>query len=189
MNVSLMKTIVIIFALIVLVQGCNAQSGEKIKADEKPVSLTASPLEEGASNAEVEKLIDEGTDFIIEGEYDLAINNFNKAIKLDSNFADSYNHRGAAYSNKGNLDSAITDFTKAIKLNPKFYVAYLNRATAYVAKKDFKSAIADFTKIIELDPTTGMLYEFRADAYDKIGRKDLAVADRQKAKELKNTPK
>lgn len=187
MNEILMKFIGAILGLSVLVLGCNAQSDEKQKSDEKPLIISA-PLDKDKENPEIERLIDVGTDFVIAGKYDLAIDNFSKAIKLNPNFAEAYNHRGAAYSNKGDVDRAILDFTKALELKPNFYVALLNRSTAYATRKKYKLAIADYTKIIELYPTTVSFYLLRADAYDKIGRKDLAAADRKKAKKLKDAP-
>jgi tetratricopeptide (TPR) repeat protein len=60
-----------------------------------------------------------------------AIEYLDKAIKLQPNFAETYNQRGAAYKNLGQNQLAIDDFTKAIRLQPDYVLAYYNRGTVY----------------------------------------------------------
>jgi tetratricopeptide (TPR) repeat protein len=53
------------------------------------------------------------------GEYDRAIADFDKAIKLKPKDAKAYSNRGNAYREKGDKERAIADYDKAIKLNPR----------------------------------------------------------------------
>jgi len=57
------------------------------------------------------------------GEYDLAIADFDKAIKLDPKYASPYSNRGLAYEKIGQRDKAIADYRKAIELHPRDSVA------------------------------------------------------------------
>ena len=68
------------------------------------------------------------------------------AIKVDPSFADAYNDRGTAYTEKGNGNQAIIDYTKAIELDPRYTLAYINRAQLYYLKRDFNKAWADVRK-------------------------------------------
>ncbi len=54
-----------------------------------------------------------------QGEYEKAIEDYTKAIELNSNFAEAYNNRGLAKGYLNKYDEAIEDFNEAIKLNPK----------------------------------------------------------------------
>ena len=119
------------------------------------------------------------------GNYDLAIENFNEAIKLKPDFAAAYTNRGLVYRNKRNYDRAIEDHTKAIELNPDYAEAYFNRGNTYTEKGDFDLAIVDFTKAIELKPDFADVYNNRGMAYTEKGNLDLAIADFTKAIELK----
>ena len=56
-----------------------------------------------------------GLENIKKDQFDQAINNLNKAIKLKKDFASAYNNRGYAYYNKRNFDKAISDYDQAIK--------------------------------------------------------------------------
>ena len=56
----------------------------------------------------------------------------NRAIELDPDFAGAYINRGAVYRNKGEYDRAIKDYNIAIKLNPNLIEVYVNRGAAYI---------------------------------------------------------
>ena len=54
-----------------------------------------------------------------QGDLDAAIQDYDKAIELDPQYAKAYNNRGNARYDQGDLDAAIQDYTKAIELNPQ----------------------------------------------------------------------
>jgi TonB family protein len=88
---------------------------------------------------------------ILKGEYDSAVNDYNKAIELNPKDEVAYLNRGRAYHNKTNYDLAIADFDKAIEINPKDLSAYLNRGDAFEKKGSAQQAIGDYKKVVELD--------------------------------------
>ena len=47
-----------------------------------------------------------------QASYEIAIQQYNKAIKELPTFAQAYNYRGIAYGNTGEIDRAIEDFNK-----------------------------------------------------------------------------
>jgi tetratricopeptide (TPR) repeat protein len=125
-----------------------------------------------------------GTAYIHKGEYDNAIEDYNKAIELKPDFAEAYNNRGNTYSDKGEYDNAIEDYNKAIKLKPDFAVAYNNRGNAYYYKGEYDNAIEDFNKAIELKPNYALAYYTRGIVYAIINEYDNAIEDYNKAIEL-----
>ena len=114
----------------------------------------------------------------------VAIEDFNKAIRINPNYAMAYNNRGNAYAKKGDFDRAIIDYTKAIQLNPDSADAYYNRGNAYYNKGDFNRAIADYTKTIQLNPDYADDYNNRGAAYHSKGDFDHAIIDYTKAIQL-----
>ena len=78
------------------------------------------------------------------GDYNRAIQDFNRSITLNPSYVQAYLDRGIAYSNKGDYDSAIQDFSQTIKLTPLNAIAYGNRGVAYSSKGDYDRAIEDF---------------------------------------------
>jgi len=94
--------------------------------------------------------IDRGSAYLIRGEYDKAISEFNKALEINPRDSETYRNRGSAYMNKGHYDQAISDFTKALEINPKDAVAYNNRGRAYYFKGNYERSWEDFDKAEDL---------------------------------------
>lgn len=120
------------------------------------------------------------------GFYDRAIDNFNRALELDTANSILYDNRGLAYGRKGLYKRALEDFNRAIELNPYNSEAYNNRGYFYRRIKQFDKAIVDFNKAIELNPTNSSAYFNRGFAYNDTGLRERAVVDFAKAVELNN---
>ena len=61
-----------------------------------------------------------GNAFIIKGDYEHAVQDFNEAIKLNPTFTKPFNNLGVAHLRKGEYDLAIQSLDKAIKLDPGY---------------------------------------------------------------------
>jgi len=95
---------------------------------------------------------DKASDYEKNEEYQLAIANYTKCLKIDPDFADAYLNRGKAYNYLGYLEDAIADYTRAIEIDPDYVRAYYCRGVAYDDLGDYKVAIANFTRAIRIDP-------------------------------------
>ena len=80
------------------------------------------------------------------------IEEYDEAIKLDSNNDSYYNNRGIAFNNLGDFQNAIENYNKAIELNPNNAFYYNNRGNAFKNLGDFQNAIENYNKAIELNP-------------------------------------
>lgn len=85
--------------------------------------------------------------------YDEAISDLNKAIKLHPGFAYAYYNRANLYALSGMLPEAADDYTKAIELNPSFAEAYYNRGLLQIYMKDTRKGCLDISKAGELGIT------------------------------------
>lgn len=82
--------------------------------------------------------------------YDDAIEDINKAIKLYPDLAYNYYNRAGLYTISGRLPEAFDDYTKAIELNPSFGEAYYNRGLIQIFMKDTRKGCLDLSKAGEL---------------------------------------
>lgn len=82
--------------------------------------------------------------------YDEAIADLNKAIKLFPQFAYAYYNRGNLMALSGKLPEAMEDYTKAIELWPNFAEAYYNRGLVQIYMKDTRKGCLDLSKAGEL---------------------------------------
>ena len=117
------------------------------------------------------------------GNYDAAIEDYTKAIELNSTFTGAYMNRGLAKTNQGNFDGAIADFTQVIAIKPSLFEAFLNRGSAELLQGNLAAAQTDFTKALELKPDDQAYYR-RGLVRECQGNFDAALADYAKAAEV-----
>ena len=79
-----------------------------------------------------------------EGQYDLAVENFKKAIELDPDYASAYNGLGGAYLLAGDFDGAIYCLEKALEIEPDSARALFNLGLAYLNKGNKTKALGLF---------------------------------------------
>ena len=82
--------------------------------------------------------------------YDEAIADLTKAIKLFPDFSFAYYNRANLHALSGMLPEAYDDYTRAIELNPYFAEAYYNRGLIQIFMKDTRKGCLDISKAGEL---------------------------------------
>ena len=66
-----------------------------------------------------EEYFDKGFDYLNSGEYQLAIENYTKCLRIDPDYApQAYYNRGWNYGQLENYEDAIADFTRALRIDP-----------------------------------------------------------------------
>ena len=98
--------------------------------------------------------------------YDEAIEDINKAIKLYPTFGEAYFNRANLMAISGKFPEAYDDYTKAIELEPNLGEAYYNRGLVQIFMKDTRKGCMDLSKAGEL----GIL-----GAYDVLKEFNIAI--------------
>jgi len=120
-----------------------------------------------------------GNEHYEKGDFDRAIENYNRAIELDPNYDKAYYNRGLAYACKEDYDRAIADINKVIELKPDFAEAYHVLGLAYEYKSLPDQAIEAYNKALKINPN------FK----DAQNRLELVLAKKEKmAKEQAAAP-
>jgi len=101
------------------------------------------------------------------GEFDKAIEHYNKALELRPDLLETYFNRGLAYTRKGMYDKAMEDMNKVIELNPDLAEAYYTRGLVHEYKLEYDLAILDYNKALEVDPKYTKAETQRQVAYNK----------------------
>ena len=125
-----------------------------------------------------------GIAYAIKGQWDKAIEEYNKVIERTPGFAEPYCNRGLVYYDKGRYDHAISDYTRAIEINPGYAEAYTNRGCAYGSKDKYDHAISDYTRAIEINPGDALACSNRGNAYFCTKNYEKAWDDVHKAQDL-----
>lgn len=121
-------------------------------------------------------------------EYDSAMNDINKSIKILPEWPDAYFFRGLVRFELGQYKSASADYLKAIKLEPNGKQYYSACGNVYLRERKYEDAIEYYTKYINLDTNWALPYYNRGVAKDALRDYQGAVADLNKAIELDPDP-
>jgi tetratricopeptide (TPR) repeat protein len=192
----------------------NDKTLQQLKADvikNAPVTVTADYGEKpNAETLTAGAYLDRGIYFASRRQWDLAIDNFTKAISLDKSLTAAYLLRGRVYyacasyvtstgNNFSNVTAnitegwnateerqkyynlAITDFTEAIRLDPKSALAYRERGVTFSDKGDQTTAIADLDRAISLAPNFVLAYNNRGNVYRRKRDYDRAMENYNQA--------
>jgi len=84
--------------------------------------------------------------------YDSAIIEYQKAIKLDSTYVQAYLNLGVVYTKKSMYDQAIDAYKKTIGYFPFHTKAYYNLGYVYCLKGDKQKALEQYNQLKSLDP-------------------------------------
>ena len=112
-----------------------------------------------------------------ENRNDLALPDFNQAIRLNPNDPAGYEGRGAVEINSGNIDQASSDYNTEIRLAPNASGGYKGRADVDANRGDWPAALADNNKALQIEPTYEEALEGRGGVYLVMQQWDQAIAD------------
>jgi predicted O-linked N-acetylglucosamine transferase (SPINDLY family) len=122
-----------------------------------------------------------GTTFLQLKKYDEAINNFERSLKYNSFFPETYNNLGVALAEKKKYSLALNNYNKAINLKVDYVDAYLNRGISFIKLLKYDEAISDFNIVISKDPYNSKAYNSLGNAYKGLEKYDQAIASFEKA--------
>ena len=117
-------------------------------------------------------------------DYELAIADFDKALRLDPESAEAWTHLGLAHAGNGDYDRAIASFDRAVELGRDSVLARYQRGRILQMRMEYGNAIVDFSEVIRLNPKYSPAYQNRGICHLRSGREDLARADFDKAREV-----
>lgn len=169
-------------------EGLRLLAKELERPGEQEPVVSVIPREPGQPeqpNAAALAAYQRGVEFQRQEKTDEAIAAFGEAIRLDPEFAEAYNERGAVYANhKREYDKALADVDRACQLDPQYAKAFSNRGILYLRQEEYDRAIADLARATELDPQMALAFNSRGICYAHTGRIDRAIDDYTRAIKL-----
>jgi tetratricopeptide (TPR) repeat protein len=134
----------------------------------------------------VSSLYDIAVDLQKAGKIHEALENYYKIVALKPDHYYALNNIGCALDDIGDQEQALIYLKRAIKLQPDNCMAYYNCGYIYNYKqRAYHLAIQNYTKVIELSPQYIQAYIDRSTCYESLGEYKRAMADIQKAVNLK----
>ena len=118
------------------------------------------------------------------GNFDQAINAFQKIISIDGDDADAYNNMGAALQFQGKKE-AIDYFKKALFIKPDYADALNNLGNEYKEQGELSEAIKAYKKALSIKPDYAEAYNGMGVALQEDGKLEEAAVAYNKAISIK----
>ena len=101
--------------------------------------------------------------------YDLALQEFQKALVINPRDADATMGVAGAYERMGRMQDAEEGYKKAITLKPDYWDGHNSLANFYDRQGRYADAIAEYERVIELTPDNASAYSNLGAEYQSIG--------------------
>jgi len=85
-------------------------------------------------------------------DFDLAVQDFDEAIRLRPGFLNAFFQRGDVYLATQQYDLALQDYNEVIRLDPTDAIAFKFRGDVYLAQGETERALQDYDEALRLDP-------------------------------------
>lgn len=119
------------------------------------------------------------------GKYDLAVQEFERAVQMDASNEDGLRGAADAYVKLGNPAAAEAAYQKAILLRPNYWGVYSWLGKFYYDQARYSEATTQFKKVVELAPSNYRGYSNLGGMYIAEGRYMESLAPLNKSIEIR----
>jgi tetratricopeptide (TPR) repeat protein len=118
-----------------------------------------------------------------QGNFRAALDQYQKAINKDANFAPPFLGRALANLALNPKANVSNDLNGAISIDPHYTDAYIQRGK-YLLPGNPNAAESDFRAAVENSPNSALAYLYLADAQMALGEYDVGLASAQRANQI-----
>lgn len=133
---------------------------------------------------EIRFLIQQGDEYINDGNYEKAIESYAAAVKLDPKSIDARMELGKAYANSGKIDQAMDEFASIIKIDSRNAQAHNYRGILYGNQEKWLEAAREHEAALKIEPDNLYTINRLGLMYRSMGRFQDARDTLQKAVEI-----
>lgn len=105
-----------------------------------------------------DKFVQIAGEYFFKEQYQLALENYLKAIDLNNQNKSAIHDAGRCYEELGNFEQAIVYYTLAINVDSLYAKAYRSRGFAQYKTNDFENALRDYQKSLKIEPNNATAY-------------------------------
>jgi len=120
------------------------------------------------------------------GEYEEALDSFDKALEMDPNLAEALYNKGCGLYCLGKSEEALIYFDKAVETNPDEDKAWYDKGTCLDSLRRYQEAITCYDRAIDIDSRYVKAFNNKGAALKKLGRYEEALDNFQKAVDIAN---
>lgn len=125
-----------------------------------------------------------GNKFAAQGNMEVAVAHYQRAVALKSDYAEAHNNLGNALAAQGHIDQAVTHLERALSLMPDARVHY-NLGNALAIQGEKERAAVHYERALALKPDYPQAHNGIGNALAARGRMEQAAVHYRRALELK----
>lgn len=119
-------------------------------------SIKAGDVQVSRSELSVKEIILKGNECFYRGDYSIALDFYDEGIKINANYADTWNNKGLSLYNLRKYNEAIDSYERAINIDPNNAYAWYNKGNALNALRKYNEAMGSYERAIKIDPNYAM---------------------------------
>jgi tetratricopeptide (TPR) repeat protein/streptogramin lyase len=125
--------------------------------------------------ADISLILDEGSQYFENGDYDNAIKSFDKAMSLNPKNPIPYNHKGDVLFKLKKYEEAIKSYDAALEINPKYLDVLKDKALSLDNLGKHQEAINCFDAALEINPKIARNWYYKALSLSKLSNNEEAI--------------
>lgn len=137
-----------------------------------------------AAPGDIDLYIERGLLFKEAANYDEAMNDFNRALVIDSTYAEAFYQRGNLHFRDQVFEKAIEDYRQCINASPEHTGCLLRLGEMQVHLRNYKEAIETINGALRVDDQLPQAYYLKGRVYKETGDTALAASSYQTAIEV-----
>lgn len=122
-----------------------------------------------------------GVETIKKGNFELAVQAWDKAVQIDPTMVKALNFLGRAYYTQGMMLPSIRTYRQIVELEPENSDAYVNLGIALRYNEKFEESIEQFNKALAINPILALAHDELGMALLKMLKHDEAIKAYQNA--------
>jgi serine/threonine-protein kinase len=121
------------------------------------------------------------------GHNDMALAEFDQALKLDPRNADARLGRASVYERLGRIKEAENEFRAAVELRPEYWVGVSELGSFYFRQHRTDDAAREFRREVELVPDSANAHSNYGAMLSRLGKPDEAIVELRKSLAISET--
>jgi tetratricopeptide (TPR) repeat protein len=119
------------------------------------------------------------------GRIEESMAEYDKALKINPEYAEARYNLGVALAKSGRLDEALSQYQKAVEIKPDYADAQNNMGVVLADRGKFDEAIPHYQETLKINPESAEADNNLGNALTRCGRSDEALAYYRRALEIK----